>query len=151
MWILKWLPDWLFYGTFLLGVIGLAATYLLRFIPIPGLYVHRTLIQIVSIIVVMFSTFMIGAVYDNNAWLAKVKELELKVAESEKKAAEKNTEIVEKVVTKTQVIKEKGDEIIKYVDREVVKKEEVVKFIENCPIPKDIVDLHNSAATLNKK
>lgn len=151
MWILKWLPDWLFYGTFLLGVIGLTATYLLRFIPLPGLYLHKTVIQIVSIIVVMFSTFMIGAVYDNNAWLAKVKELELKVAESEKKAAEKNTEIVEKVVTKTQVIKEKGDEIIKYVDREVVKKEEVVKFIENCPIPKDIVDLHNSAATLNKK
>ncbi len=151
MWILKWLPDWLFYVTFFIGVIGLVATYLLRIIPIPGLYLHKTLIQIVSIVVVMFSTFMIGAVYDNNAWLAKVKELELKVAESEKKAAEKNTEIVEKVVTKTQVIKEKGDEIIKYVDREVVKKEEVIKFIENCPIPKDIVDLHNSAATLNKK
>jgi hypothetical protein len=32
----------------------------------------------------------------------------------------------------------------------VVKKEEVVKFIENCPIPKDIIDAHNAAATLNK-
>lgn len=151
MWILKWLPDWLFYFTFLVGVIGLAATYLLRLIPIPGLYVHKTLIQLVSIVVVMFSTFMIGAVYDNNAWLAKVKELELKVAESEKKAAEKNTEIVEKIVTKTEYVKQKGDDIIKYVDREVVKKEEVVKFIENCPIPQEIINVHNSAATLNKK
>jgi translation elongation factor EF-Tu-like GTPase len=94
---------------------------------------------------------MSGAISNEESWLAKVKELETKVSESEKKAAEKNTEIVEKVVTKTQVIKEKGDDIIKYVDREVVKKEEVVKFVENCPIPNDIINAHNAAASLNKK
>ena len=42
------------------------------------------------------------------------------------------------------------NDIIKYIDREIVKKEEVVKFVENCPIPKDIVDQHNAAARLNK-
>jgi hypothetical protein len=30
----------------------------------------------------------------------------------------------------------------------VIKKEEVVKFVENCPIPKDIVDLHNQATKM---
>ncbi len=71
-------------------------------------------------------------------------------SEIEEKSKEKNVEIQEKVVTQTKVVKEKGKDIIQYIDREVVKKEEVVKFIENCPIPKDIIDAHNAAATLNK-
>lgn len=151
MWILKWLPDWIFYLILFVGVVGLLATYLIKFLRfIPSLYVYRTPIQLVSVAMIVFGTFMAGAIYDNDAWLAKVRELEDKVAESEKLAAQKNTEIVEKVVTKTQVVREKGNDIIKYVDREVVKKEEVVKFIENCPIPQDIVDAHNAAALLNK-
>lgn len=151
MWILKWLPDWIFYLILFVGVVGLLATYLIKFLRfIPSLYVYRTPIQLVSVAMIVFGTFMAGAIYDNDAWLAKVRELEAKVAESEKLAAQKNTEIVEKVVTKTQVVREKGNDIIKYVDREVVKKEEVVKFIENCPIPQDIVDAHNAAALLNK-
>jgi hypothetical protein len=151
MWILEWLPFWIFYVILLIGVLGLAATFLMRFLPIPGLYLYKTAIQLVSIVLVVIGTYMSGAISNEESWLAKVKELETKVAESEKKAAEKNTEIVEKVVTKTQVIKEKGDDIIKYVDREVVKKEEVVKFVENCPIPNDIINAHNAAASLNKK
>lgn len=151
MWILKWLPDWIFYIILLVGVAGFIATYILRLLPIPGLFMYRSVIQIVSVALIVIGTFMSGAIYDNNSWMAKVKELELKVAESEKKSAEKNTEIVEKVVNKTVFVKEKGDDIIRYVDREVVKKEEVIKFVENCPIPKDIIDAHNAAANLNKE
>lgn len=151
MWILKWLPDWIFYCILFAGVIGLILTSFLKLLRfIPSLYMYRTPIQLASVAMIAFGTFMAGAIYDNDAWLAKVRELEAKVAESEKLAAQKNTEIVEKVVTKTQVVREKGNDIIKYVDREVVKKEEVVKFIENCPIPQDIVEAHNAAALLNK-
>ena len=57
---------------------------------------------------------------------------------------------MEKIVRKDKIIKQKGDDIIKYIDREIVKKEEVIKYIENCPVPKDIIDAHNAAATLNK-
>ena len=35
-------------------------------------------------------------------------------------------------------------------DKEVIKKEEVIKYIENCPVPKEIIDLHNQATELNK-
>ena len=92
---------------------------------------------------------MYGGAYNNDAWMAKVKEMEAKVAIAEEAAKKENVRIEEKVVEKTKVVKEKGDEIIKYIDREVVKKEEVVKFIENCPIPKDIVDLHNQAIKMS--
>ena len=41
---------------------------------------------------------------------------------------------------------QRGDDIIRYVDREVVKNQEVIRFVENCPIPEIIVNTHNAAA-----
>jgi len=88
---------------------------------------------------------MIGAISNNDAWLARVKDLEVKVAEAEAKSATLNSEIAEKTVTKTQVIKQRGQDIIKYVDREVI------KFDANCVIPKEFVFTHNQAAEAPKK
>ena len=140
MWILKWLPDWIFYGLLLIGLLGYAVTYLLRFIPIPAIYIYKTPIQIVSIALVVIGTFMSGAIHEQAAWIARVKEMEAKVAEVEQKSEQANTEIQTKIVTKTQIIKEKGDEIVKYVDREIV------KYDNTCVIPKEVVDTINKAA-----
>jgi len=151
MWLLNWLPNWIFYAMGLIGVLTLVVTYFIKFLPIPFVYMYKTPLQLLSIALIVIGTFMAGAIYDNEAWLARVKELEAQVAESEKKSVEKNVEIVEKIVHKEKVIKEKGDNIIKYIDREIVKKEEVIKYIENCPVPKDIIDAHNAAAAMGKK
>lgn len=140
MWILKWLPFWFFYALFGIGVVGYIITYLLRFIPLPALYIYKTPIQIVSIILVVVGVFMAGAIHNEEAWIARVKELEAKVAEAEAKAAVENVKIVEKVVTKTQVVREKGAETVKYIDREVV------KFDTTCVIPKEFVKALNDAA-----
>lgn len=140
MWILKWLPFWFFYALFGIGIVGYIITYLLRFIPLPALYIYKTPIQIVSIILVVVGVFMAGAIHNEEAWIARVKELEAKVAEAEAKAAVENVKIVEKVVTKTQVVREKGAETVKYIDREVV------KFDTTCVIPKEFVKALNDAA-----
>ena len=140
MWILKWLPYWIFYALFLIGVAGYLATYLLRFIPIPALYMYKTPIQLVSIVLVVVGVFMAGAIHNEEAWIARVKEMEAKVAEAQAKSAEENVKIVEKVVTKTQVVKEKAQEVVKYVDREVV------KYDNSCVIPKEFVKAVNDAA-----
>jgi 4-hydroxyphenylpyruvate dioxygenase-like putative hemolysin len=87
---------------------------------------------------------MIGAISNNDAWLARVKEMETKVAEAEAKSATTNTEIVEKTVVKTQVVKQRGEDIIKYIDREVV------KYDATCIVPKEFVATHNRAAEAPK-
>ncbi len=143
MWILSWLPYWIFYAILGIGVIGFIASLVMRFIPV--IYMYKTPIQVVSIILIAVGTYMSGAISNEEAWQARVKEMEVKVAESEAKAAKENVKIVEKIVYKDKIVKEKGDEIVKYIDREVVKKEEVIKFIENCPIPNEIVNTHNEA------
>jgi hypothetical protein len=57
---------------------------------------------------------------------------------------------VEKVVTKTQIIKTRGEDIVKYIDREIVKYDE--KFAKGgvCEIPQEFIDAHNRAAEAPK-
>ena len=150
MWILKWLPFWIFYAILGIGLIGLAVTYLLRFIPLPAIYIYKTPIQLVSIALIVLGTFMSGAISNEEAWIAKVKELEAKIQAAEVESVKENVKIETKVVTKTQIVKERGQDIIKYVDKEIVKYD--TKFLPGgeCEIPKEFIQVHNKAAEAPK-
>ena len=138
MWILQFLPNWIFYLTLLAGIAAFVVTKFVRILP------NAQLIQAAGVAVVVVSIYMIGAISNNDAWLARVREMETKVAEAEAKSATTNTEIVEKTVVKTQVVKQRGEDIIKYVDREVV------KYDTTCIVPKEFVATHNRAAEAPK-
>jgi uncharacterized membrane protein len=140
MWLLEWLPNWIFYAILFLGLIGFLITYLLKFIPIPAIYMYRTPIQIVSVIMIVIGVYMAGSIANNEAWEAKVKEVQAKLAEAEARGAIETVKIVEKVVVQQKVIKERGKDIVQYVDREVV------KFDNKCEIPPAFVEVHNKAA-----
>ncbi len=142
MWILQWLPNWIFYLILLAGLIGYAATYLLRFVP--AVYMYKTPIQLTSIGLIVIGVFMAGAIHNEEAWIARAKEMEVKVAEAQAKSAEENVKIVEKITTKTQVIREKSDNNIKYIDREVIKHD------NTCVIPKEFIKAHNDAVEMIK-
>ena len=148
MWILSILPDAAIHIIFGLGILGTIAGFVLGFIPFIRTY--KLPIQIISLLTLVLGVYLEGGLADYKEWELKVKEMEAKVAQAEAKSANVNTEIQEKVVEKTKVIREKGRDIIKYVDKEIVKKEEIIKYVENCPVPKDIIDIHNQAAELNK-
>jgi len=148
MWLLNLMPDWFYHLIVIVSILGLIVASVLKFVPFVSTY--RLPIQVISALLLVFGVWMEGGIVNEAKWEARVKELEEKVKIAEEKSTEKNVEIQERVVTQTKVVKEKGRDIIQYIDREVVKKEEIVKFIENCPIPKDIIDAHNAAATLNK-
>jgi uncharacterized membrane protein len=151
MWILNWLPNWIFYAVLIAGVVGLVVSYFVRFLSfIPFIYVYKTPIQIISILAIAIGTFMSGAIYDNNAWQARVKEMQDKVAAAEVQSKEENIKIVEKVVTKTQVIKTRGEDIIKYVDREIVKYDTKFAPGGECEIPKEFIKAINDAAEAPK-
>jgi uncharacterized membrane protein (DUF106 family) len=148
MWIISILPDAAIHIIFGLGILGTIAGFVLGFVPFVKAY--KLAIQVISLIVLVFGVYLEGGLADYKEWELKVKDMEAKVAQAEAQSANKNVEIQEKIVTKTKVIREKGREVIKYIDKEVIKKEEVIKYIENCPVPKEIIDLHNQATELNK-
>jgi hypothetical protein len=146
MWILKWLPFWIFYAILGVGLIGLAVTYLLRFIPVPAIYIYKTPIQLGSVALIVLGTYMSGAISNEEAWLAKVKELEAKVEAAQIESSKENVKIETKIVTNTKIVKERGQDIIKYIDKEIVKYD--TKFLPGgeCEIPKEFIQIHNKAA-----
>ena len=144
MWILNFLPDWIFYAILGIGVVGLLVTYLLRFIPIPALYVYRTPIQLVSIVLIAYGVYMAGAISNENEWKAKVAKLEKEFAESQVQAEKVNTEVITKYVTKREVVYQKAEEQIRYIDREIV------KYNDICKLPSEVIKIHNEAAKAPK-
>ena len=96
-----------------------------------------------------FGLYIEGGLSNEESWQLKVKEVEAKLAEKEAESQKENVKIVEKIVTKTEFVRTKGQDIIKYVDKEVVKDNEVIKYVENCPaIPQVILKSVNDAATI---
>jgi hypothetical protein len=170
MWLLTLLPtEFLEFIVNTVLIIGIIATVLAFFvlnrllIMFPPLASYYRVIQVVSLIILCAGIYFKGGYSVEKMWRDRVAELEEKVKIAEEQASKKNVEIQEKVVERTKIVKEKGAEIVKYVDRwntkEVIKEvegpervrvEEVVKYIESCPVPKELIDLHNEAAKLNK-
>jgi len=145
MWILSWLPNWIFYVIFFAGLLGLLATYVMKFIPF--VYMYRTPIQAVSVLAIAIGTYMSGAISNEEAWQARVKEMEAKVAAAQVESLKENVKIVEKVV---KYIKTRGQDIVKYIDKEIVKYD--TKFLPGgvCEIPKEFIKAHNNAAEAPK-
>jgi hypothetical protein len=141
MWILQWLPNWLFYIIFFAGLLGFLATYLIRFIPIPAIYIYKTPIQIVSVILIAIGVYMSGAISNEEAWQLRVKEMEAKVAAAQVESTQENNKIDNKIADKQQKIREKQVIVRQYIDREVV------KYDADCKIPEEFISILNKAAT----
>jgi hypothetical protein len=148
MWILHLLPDsliaWIVDIVLITGAVVTAAGFFVRFIPFVNQY--RIPVQIAGILLLTTGVYFEGGYTTEMAWRERVREVEAKLAAAETQSAEVNTEIVTKIVTQTKLVTQRGQDIIKYVDREVVRDQEVIKFVENCPIPEIIVNTHNAAA-----
>lgn len=159
MWILTVIPESFIHLILAVGVLGIIAGFVLGFVPFISKY--KLPIQIISILVTSFAVYLEGALADNLQWQLRVKEMEAKVAEIQAASATKNVEIQERVVEKTKVVRERGRDIIKYVDKireipvevqgpERVKIEKIIEYIDRCPIPAELLKLHNDATEMNK-
>jgi hypothetical protein len=138
MWILNWLPDFVFHLILIAGVLGLLASWVLKFIPFIATY--RLPIQVAGILLTVLGVWYEGGIAKDTEWKVRVAELEVKVAQAEAKSATENVKIVTKVVKQLELVRTRGNDVIQYVDREIVKYDNV------CPIPKEVVKAHNMAA-----
>ena len=161
MWSFTIAPEGVIHLIFSVGLLGVIAGFVLGFIPFINRYLLP--IKIISLIVFAFGLYLEGGLADNKEWQLKIKEVEAQVAKAEAEAAKANTELQAALTNKTDVIKQKGETIVKYVDRyrdrevlktiegpERVRVEEVIKYVETCPVPKELIDIHNQAAGMNK-
>lgn len=137
-WMLGLLPNWVWT---LLLISSIVAIGLSKFIA-P----YKLPLRWGGLAGLLLSIWCLGAASNEEKWQERVKELEAKLAIAENRSHEENVKIEEKIITKTKVIKQKGEEIIKYIDRN----NEIIKYSENCALPKDAIEIHNSAAKMNR-
>ena len=144
MWILYLLPSWYTHAVPVLGIVLILISMFLKVIPFISTYYIP--LRIIGLVTLLFGIFFEGVMYSGKDLHDKIKELEAKVVAAEAKSAEVNTKIVEKIVTKQKIVKERGADIIKYVDKEIIKYD--VKFAPGgqCEIPKEFISIHNKAA-----
>ncbi len=148
-WMLSLLPDWFWTLVLIAGVLAVLAAWVLKFIPFVSTY--RLPIQVGGILALLVGVYFQGVMSNEEKWQARVKELEAQVAKAEAQSKETNVKVEEKIVYKDRVIKERAKTQIEYIDREVVKREEIVKYIEQCPVPQVIIEEINKAATKEVK
>jgi hypothetical protein len=142
MWILNWLPNWIFDAMVIGGLIGVLVTQFLSYIPLIGNYLLP--IRIIAIAILVTGVWFEGANHNNEVWLARVKELEEKLKITEEKSKEVNTIIQEKIVYKTKIVKQiqvKVEERIKEVEKQIDSK---------CEVDTEALKILNDAAEMPK-
>ncbi len=151
MWMLAFIPDaflaWIINTILITGIVGFAASFFFGYVVrwLPAIAPYHLLIQVISIVLLVAGVYFKGGYSVEMDWRAKVAELESKVAISEQKSKEANTEIQTVYVDRVKVVKEK-----QIVVQEKIKTVEV-KIDSQCKITADTIDILNDAAAGVKK
>jgi len=143
MWMFSLLPDSIFvmltYAIFALGLLLYIASKMVQWIPIMAQY--RVPAELVGVLCLCAGAYFFGWRGNEEHWLAKIKELEQKVAIAEAKSREVNTVIETKIVTKIKVIKETV-----YANKEIIREVAGAQLDSQCSLPQSSVVLLNSAS-----
>lgn len=143
MWILQFLPDWVFHLILLIGLLGLGASFVLKFVPFVAQY--KVPIQVAASILIVLGVYMEGAISNQAWWEARVAEAEKRVKEAEAKAAEANVVIVEKVVEKVKVVEVVNQQVQQQI------KDLAVKIDQRCYVIPEVNSIHNDAVGARKQ
>jgi hypothetical protein len=138
MWYLSLLPNAFFHAIVIAGLLAVLGSMVLKKIPFVDKYYIP--MRIIGFVVFTFGIYFEGGLANEEQWVAKVKEMEAKVAAAEVAGKKETIKIQQKVVVQEKVIREKGEDIVRYIDREIV------KYDNSCIIPKEVIDTHNKAA-----
>ena len=143
MWLLSFIPDFVYHLLLLASIVALGACYILKMIPfISG---NVEIIRVISIVVMIFSVWMEGGIANEAKWAARVAELEIKVAKAEKEAAEANGKIETVYVDRVKIVKE-----VQYVVKNRIAKN-AAKLDLTCKVDPLAIDILNQSALVGVK
>ncbi len=159
IWMIDLIPNWFWTLVLWAGVLSLIASYILGKIPFVAQY--RIPLRVGGVVATLIGVYFYGVIANEAKWQARVKELEEKVKIAETEQANANTQLATALEEKKKLVSQKGKEVVKYIDKwrtkeilkevpvegpERVRVEEVIKYIESCPVPKELLDIHNKGA-----
>jgi hypothetical protein len=142
MWILHFLPDaailWFCNILLLVGLVLTVAGFFAHRIPLVWQY--QLPFKVLGIALLVAGVYFRGGYAVEAEWRERVAEVEAKLAQAEQQSQQANVVIEKKGKDRIRVIKEKGEVIKQYIDREIT------KYDNTCVIPDEVVRAHNAAA-----
>jgi hypothetical protein len=142
-WMLSLIPDallnWIYWGIIAVGITGMAASWLGRWIPFYGNYVR--FLKPIGIVLVILGVWLRGGYDVEMAWRAKTAEVQAKVDKAEAESKTLNADL-EKERSKKQKVRVEYYTTVK--ERIVEKK---VQIDAKCEIDPVVPKIHNDAAT----
>lgn len=144
MWSLYLLPSWYVHIIPISGLAIIVASMFLKVIPLVNTYYIP--IKILGFVLLFSGIFLEGGMFVNREWAIKMQEMQDKIAVAETMSKEENVKIVEKIVVKKEYYREKGKDIVKYIDREIIKYDDRFAPGGQCEIPKEFIEAVNKAA-----
>jgi uncharacterized coiled-coil protein SlyX len=143
MWLLSFIPDFVYHLLLLASIVAFGSCYILKMVPFISANVE--IIRVISVVVMIFSVWMEGGIANESKWKARVAELEIKVAKAEKVAAEANSKIETVYVDRVKVVKE-----VQYVVQNSITKN-ADKLDLTCKVDPLTIDILNQAALMGTK
>lgn len=154
IWMIDLIPNWFWTLVLSAGVLAIVASYILGKIPFVAQY--KIPLRVGGVIATLIGVYFYGVIANEAKWQARVTELEIKVKTAEAVSAETNTKLTEAIAENKKLNEKKNKEVLVYIDKwrtkeilkevqgpERVRVEEVIKYIEQCPVPKELLDIHN--------
>jgi hypothetical protein len=142
-WILNLIPNFAVHLVVVMSVLALLATQFFSFIPFIDKYL--TPIKVASIVVLVFSVYLEGAIGSNDMWQARVKDEQIRAAKAEAASAEANTKIAQLVLLNQQSIRDINNENRKKLEGLSA------QLNKQCTINSDVINVLNNAAKNRKE
>jgi len=136
MFLLQWIPDVIFHVLTFFAIVGVG--FFLS--PFSFIVPNKNVFTIIAVAIFGICMYGQGGITERAIWKKKMLALEVELARVETAAANVTVETITKYVTKTKIIKEKGDVIVKEVPVYITKESD-----DSCIIPDGFRVLHNAA------
>jgi hypothetical protein len=136
------IPDWLITvlvnGLIVVGITGVCAAWIARWVPYFNMY--RGPIQAIGVICLVLGVYFKGGADVERAWRERVAEIEAKVAIAEKQSREANQKLSDQLQQNKKLTQE-----VKNANQASIRAN-AEKINAECRVPDVAIGLHNSAS-----
>jgi len=143
LWLFNYIPTFIIYMMFALGIVLylFSESFTIRIVQfIPTSVLTPALIRIIGIVVMGISIFLLGVSFSDTEFKKEIDKKNAEIAKINDEAKNISAQITTKYIYRDKIIKEKGDEIIKYVS---------TKNDADCNLHNSTIELLNAAAKNN--
>ena len=138
MWVLNFLPDWIFHLILLSGIVSIVVGVFLRGFPIINRY--QTPILLLGIFLTVAGVWYEGGIAKDREYRERIAKLQLRIAEAEKQAAEANAKIEYVYIDRVKVVERVRYEVLSAI------RENSNVLDANCRVIPEAVTIINQAA-----